>query len=83
MKLKCKTLCEILDSNELKVDSEEIVFDSVKRWLEKHSSERETSLRPLLKVVRLPLLTLKVLYQFSLNKIVYTVSFDYKLIFRF
>ena len=60
MRLEREAFREILDSDDLNVKNEEIVFDSVRRWLSFNDLDLETYLKPLLSVVRLSLLPAKV-----------------------
>lgn len=54
-------LCEIIASDELNVVSEEEVFLSVMKWVRFNISERKSSLKQILKHVRLPLLNARFL----------------------
>lgn len=68
MHLKSEAFCEILKSDDLNVENEEMVFDSVRFWLTFNKLDRETHLKPLLGVVRLSLLSTKVIIFTSMNR---------------
>lgn len=68
MKIQCfmsseelKQNCHYVLESEIYTESEKMFFDSVRCWLGSNSSEQKTSLRPLLRVVRLLSLQLKYL----------------------
>lgn len=57
LQLSCDDLRELLDHEELNVKSEEHVFDMVLRWINYDSSNRKKYIYPLLKCIRLGLLS--------------------------
>ena len=50
-------VCEILESDQLNVRNEELVFDSVCRWIDFDPERRRGHMARLLKTIRLGLLT--------------------------
>lgn len=64
LRLEQEALCEVLDSDDLNVENEMVVFDSVQQWLIINQRNDDTHLLSLLKVVRLSLLPIEVVDTF-------------------
>lgn len=61
LSLESEAISEILKSDDLNIENEEVVFDSVRRWLDFKHLNLHTHLKPMLSTVRLPLLPVKVI----------------------
>ena len=61
LNLGSKAISEILKSDDLNIENEEVVFDSVRRWLDFKHLDLHTHLKPMLNTVRLSLLPVKVI----------------------
>lgn len=57
LQLNIDELCDIIDADELNVRNEELVFDSVLRWIDYDTDRRKNCIARLLKVIRLGLLS--------------------------